>query len=103
MATTAHPGGHRIPVRGGFERETDVGRKPLEYRPGHRYGLLVDARGTSLSVHDDLDGPDLVWVTGTNRRGDYRPALLDRAQARALRDALDLFLADQDPFETQGA
>jgi hypothetical protein len=80
-------------------RTTEVGKEALAFRPGHRYGLLTDDKGTTLSVHD-CETPGLVWISGFNARGYSRAARLDLGQAVALRAMLDRWIADQPPIPT---
>lgn len=84
-------------------RTSRVGKTPLERQPGcHQYARISDERGVALSLHEaskDLF-PGQFWLSSGNSYGDYRPARLDVAQVRALRDACDLLLADHGPTPT---
>lgn len=81
-----------------LERTTVLDKEPLAYRPGHRYALLTDERGTTVTLHDAVE-PGQVWLGTAGPRGG-KAARLDLAQAAALREALTHWIADQTPVPT---
>jgi hypothetical protein len=77
-------------------RSTEVGKEELVHRPGHRYGLLTDDRGTTLSVHDAQE-PEMVWVASHSRKNLPMPIRLDLTQAVALVAMLANWIEDHSP------
>jgi hypothetical protein len=77
------------------KRQTDLEKVPLGHRPGHRYALLTDDKGTAMSLHDD-EAPGFVWLGASfTPRGSPRAFRADLEQARAFHEALGRWLADQ--------
>jgi hypothetical protein len=60
-----------------------------------RYARIVTADELCLSVHVPFDATDRLTLSCHNERSDFRPARLTRNEVVALRDALDLYLADR--------